>query len=587
MAKQTQPANSALARTHRAQPRRTLSIRARLMILAVIAIVPIVLERVHNEQFDRDERINAAYKQAQGIALQAAARQNEVIVSTRTLLEVLADTRAAMPATNQSCNQMLKDIADTARWVRTLSVADTDGKIVCSSLPAAMGLDVSQRLHFINAVRTGRFILGDYFMGTRDKSPFIIAAMPQRSPNGKIEAVVLATLDLNWIGQIANPLAAQSGSLMLLIDGNGTVLAHEPEPANWVGKQMQNQPLIRQMLARPDGVVTAMSPDGVRRIFAYADLPGTQTHVAIGFNEQKILSRADFTMWTAFAELGVVTMLVLLSIWFGAERLLVRPIRTLVDAAGRIGRGEDKTRGAELPWAAEFVPLAVALDEMTETLDAREQELRDTNNQLRELAQLDPLTGLANRRTFNSQLMAEWKLAAKLQRPISVLMIDVDFFKAFNDRYGHVQGDSCLRKVGDVLKSGTTARPSAVSGARGAGLDSANNVGRDEQLAARYGGEEFAVLLPGANLEVATRLAERLRRGVEDLLMAHAGAPWGFVSVSIGAASIVPGDKDNPQDLTEAADGCLYEGKQRGRNTVVCQSNKPARTDKPLLRAVC
>src|SRR6185312_16572079 len=283
-----------------------------------------VLERVHNEQFDRDERINAAYKQAQGIALQAAARQNEVIVSTRTLLEVLADTRAAMPATNQSCNQMLKDIADTARWVRTLSVADTDGKIVCSSLPAAMGLDVSQRLHFINAVRTGRFILGDYFMGTRDKSPFIIAAMPQRSPNGKIEAVVLATLDLNWIGQIANPLAAQSGSLMLLIDGNGTVLAHEPEPANWVGKQMQNQPLIRQMLARPDGVVTAMSPDGVRRIFAYADLPGTQTHVAIGFNEQKILSRADFTMWTAFAELGVVTMLVLLSIWFGAERLLVR-----------------------------------------------------------------------------------------------------------------------------------------------------------------------------------------------------------------------------------------------------------------------
>jgi len=557
------------------------------MILAVIAIVPIVLERVHNEQFDRDERINAAYKQAQGIALQAAARQNEVIVSTRTLLEVLADTRAAMPATNQSCNQMLKDIADTARWVRALSVADTDGKIVCSSLPAAMGLDVSQRLHFINAVRTGRFILGDYFMGTRDKSPFIIAAMPQRSPNGKIEAVVLATLDLNWIGQIANPLAAQSGSLMLLIDGNGTVLAHEPEPANWVGKQMQNQPLIRQMLARPDGVVTAMSPDGVRRIFAYADLPGTQTHVAIGFNEQKILSRADFTMWTAFAELGVVTMLVLLSIWFGAERLLVRPIRTLVDAAGRIGRGEDKTRAAELPWAAEFVPLAVALDEMTETLDAREQELRDTNNQLRELAQLDPLTGLANRRTFNSQLMAEWKLAAKLQRPISVLMIDVDFFKAFNDRYGHVQGDSCLRKVGDVLKSGTTARPSAVSGARGAGLDSANNVGRDEQLAARYGGEEFAVLLPGANLEVATRLAERLRRGVEDLLMAHAGAPWGFVSVSIGAASIVPGDKDNPQDLTEAADGCLYEGKQRGRNTVVCQSNKPARTDKPLLRAVC
>ena len=550
------------------------------MVLALIAIVPIVLERVHNEQFDRGERLNAAYKQTQSIALQAAARQNQVIVSTRTLLEVLADTRIAFSSADQSCNQVLKNIAETARWVRALSVADLDGKIICSSSPPALGLDISQRSHFINAVRTEKFILSDYFMGTRDRTPLIVAAMPQRNASGKIEAVVLATIDLGWIGQVAGPLvAAHPDSLMLLIDGNGTVLAHEPNPADWVGKQLRNHPLINEVLAQPEGVVTETSLDGVRRIFAYADLPGTQAHVAIGFNEQKVLTRADFAMWVAFAELGIVTVLVLLSIWFGAHRFLVRPIRALVDAAGRIGRGEDKLRAADLPWAAEFVPLAAALDEMTEKLDAREQELRDTNNQLRELAQLDPLTSLANRRTFNTQLMAEWKLAAELRRPISVLMIDVDFFKAFNDRYGHVQGDSCLRKVGDVLKTCTTARPSAVSPGRRA-TDKVKNLGRDEQLAARYGGEEFAVLLPGANLDVAAKLAERLRRGVEDLLMAHAGAPWGFVSVSIGAASIVPGEQDNPQDLTEAADACLYQGKQRGRNTVICQ------TEKPLLRVV-
>src|SRR5579872_5767291 len=104
MAREKQSTDSVLAR-----PRRTLSIRARLMILALIAIVPIVLERVHNEQFDRDQRINAAYKQAQGIALQAAARQNEVIVSTRTLLEVLADTRAAFFTADRPCNQVLKN----------------------------------------------------------------------------------------------------------------------------------------------------------------------------------------------------------------------------------------------------------------------------------------------------------------------------------------------------------------------------------------------------------------------------------------------------------------------------------------------
>ncbi len=553
-----------------AEPRRTLSIRARLMILAVIAIVPIVLERVHNEQFDRDQRVNAAYKQAHSIALQAAARQNEVIVSTRTLLQVVADTRAAFSIVDQPCNMVLKNIADAAPWVRALSLANLDGKIICSSRPTALGLDISQRQHFIQAIKTGKFFIGDYFMGTRDKRPLIIAATPQRNSQEVIEAVVLATLDLNWIGQVATPLAAQSGSLMLLIDGKGTILAHEPNPGNWVGQQLHDHPLIKDVLAHPQGVVTEASLDGVRRIFAFAHLPGTSAHVAIGFNEKEVLSRADFAMWLAFAQLGVVTALVLLSIWFGADRLLVRPIRALVEAAGNIGRGKDKMRAAGLPWAAEFVPLAVALDEMAEKLDAREQELRDTNNQLRELAQLDPLTSLANRRTFNSQLMAEWKLAAKLHRPIAVLMIDVDFFKAFNDRYGHVQGDSCLRKVGDVLRNCTTGRPGAVSPGRRAS-DKIANLGRDEQLAARYGGEEFAVLMPGANLEVATRLAERLRQGVEDLLMAHAGAPWGFVSISVGVASIIPGEKDNPQNLTEAADACLYEGKQRGRNTVVAR----------------
>ena len=102
-----------------------------------------------------------------------------------------------------------------------------------------------------------------------------------------------------------------------------------------------------------------------------------------------MLGRVDAAMWLAFAQLGVVACLVLLGIWFGAERLLVRPIRLLAVKAGRIGRGQNKTKLAQLPWAAEFVPLAAALDDMAEKLDAREQELRDINDQLRELAQLD------------------------------------------------------------------------------------------------------------------------------------------------------------------------------------------------------
>jgi two-component system chemotaxis family response regulator WspR len=95
---------------------------------------------------------------------------------------------------------------------------------------------------------------------------------------------------------------------------------------------------------------------------------------------------------------------------------------------------------------------------------------------------------------------------------------------------------------------------------------------RKPDFAARYGGEEFAILLQGADTEVALRVGERLRKAVEDMLMAHAGAPWGFVSISIGAASVIPASHLTPQELTECADAALYEAKKQGRNRVVAGS---------------
>ena len=546
------------------------------MILALIAIVPFVLERIHNEKYDRAQRVEAAYQQALGLARQAAAAQNDVIVSTRALLTVLAGTRVVISPSEPACGQLLKSIAEPEPWIRALSIANRDGRIVCSSRREALGLDIATRSHFTTAIKTGAFVVSDYLFGTRDKAPLIIGALPQRNADGSIESVALATLDLKWIGQIAGTLALRHGSIMLLVDRNGTVLADEPNPTNWVGRKLGDDPLIKDLLTQHEGVVTAAPLDGVRRIFAFVKLPGTSAHVAIGFDENEVLARANSEMWLAFTELGLVALLVLLSIWFGAERLLVRPIRVLAETAGRIGRGETKTHAASLPLVAEFIPLAMALDDMSDKLETREQELRDINTQLRELAQLDSLTGLANRRAFNTHLFTEWKLASKRRAPISALMIDVDHFKSFNDRYGHVQGDMCLRKVGEALKSCTRSRTdiAAVPGIEERrALTHPAALGHGSQLAARYGGEEFAVLLPGVDLKTAAKIGERIRSAVENLLIAHAGAPWGFVSISVGVTSIVPDERCSPQELTETADACLYEAKQGGRNRVVARSD--------------
>ena len=550
------------SRTSRAK--HTISVRARLMILAALAIAPLVIDRIYNEEVDRSERIEAAYKQVLDVARQGVARQNQVVVSTRALLQAIANARAEFKFSDAECNDYLGKIATSTSGLKTLSVANVQGKIICSSFPGALGLDISGRQHFERAIDTAGFVLGDYTAGTRLTGPLLILALAQRGVNNGTAAVVLGVLDLSWFESVAKDFVSPSG-YMLMIDGNGTVLAQFPNNQALVGKTLKEEPLIQAMLARPEGLITTGFLDGDRRIFGYQQLPGTRARIAFGIEERPVLIHADREMWTAFSELSAITALVLLGIWIGGERLLVRPIRALVETATRIGHGDTKTHAVDLPWAAEFVPLAVALDDMAEKLTDREQELRDSNMQLRELAQVDALTGLANRRAFNERLFTEWKLACRLRRPIAVLMIDVDYFKRFNDHYGHVQGDACLRKVAGVVMSATRAQSHAPLVPR------IGNNERHMDFGARYGGEEFAVLLQGADLDTALHIGERLRNSVEQLLMAHNGAPWGFVSVSIGAASILPSGEDSPQDLIEAADAVLYEAKRQGRNRVAGQ----------------
>jgi diguanylate cyclase (GGDEF)-like protein len=280
-------------------------------------------------------------------------------------------------------------------------------------------------------------------------------------------------------------------------------------------------------------------------------VPWTKARLAVGVNEAIVHSGIDREISIAYVQLGVFGMLVLLAAWFGGERLILRPIRTLVRTATRFGRGDLQVRVADEPWMAEFAPLAAAFDDMARKLAAREEELRIANQHLEELASRDGLTGLANRRRFDRELDDAWSRADELRQPLGLMMIDIDHFKLFNDRYGHVQGDACLRAVGEALS--LVALKKAL-------------------MVARYGGEEFALLLPGLDIAQATALAEEARRSIEELLMTHADSPCGVVTVSIGVESRVPEPGQSAACLVEAADRALYAAKRRGRNWAVAHT---------------
>jgi diguanylate cyclase (GGDEF)-like protein/PAS domain S-box-containing protein len=179
---------------------------------------------------------------------------------------------------------------------------------------------------------------------------------------------------------------------------------------------------------------------------------------------------------------------------------------------------------------------------------AAEERLQTAYQELETLAANDSLTGIANRRQFDSMLSAEWKRSMRTGHPLGLLLIDVDFFKNFNDLYGHLRGDDCLRDLAQWV---------------------AKQVHRPGDLVARFGGEEFAVILPDTDEKGSAELADKIRQGIAERKLPHAGNSHAVVTVSIGCASLTPTRGSVEQDLIEAADKALYRAKNIGRNAVV------------------
>jgi diguanylate cyclase (GGDEF)-like protein len=189
------------------------------------------------------------------------------------------------------------------------------------------------------------------------------------------------------------------------------------------------------------------------------------------------------------------------------------------------------------------------LDDMRRELLAVTMELRETNERLARLSHQDGLTGLANRRRFDLDLMRELGRARRERRALSVVLADVDHFKAFNDLYGHPAGDECLRKIAGALQT-ACRRP----------LDTA----------ARYGGEEFALILPDTTEDAARDRAVEAMRAVAALEIPHRGpGSFGIVTISLGVSGCVPEADIVVDTLVERADRALYAAKHAGRNTVV------------------
>jgi diguanylate cyclase len=325
------------------------------------------------------------------------------------------------------------------------------------------------------------------------------------NPDGTFAGVFLITLRLDYFNSFYAGFRMDKQGIFVIALSNGTILTRRPFEEAVVGTSLANGTIFSHYLPRaPSGTAHIVSVvDKVERINSYQLLQRYPLVVQTGLARSDILRPWWQELYRSAALFGVLILTVAA---FGVT--LLRQIRF----------------GAVI-----------------------EKELRQAHVALERLVMEDGLTGLANRRHLDVVLPLEISRARRLNMPLSVLMIDIDHFKRYNDIYGHPEGDVCIRAVAQVIK---------------------RSVGRTGDVAARYGGEEFTVLLPGADELGAFRVAQRIAESVRTLKIPHEGNEPGLVTVSIGMHTVSPKGNVLPDALIGIADEALYQAKQGGRNRV-------------------
>lgn len=529
-------------------------IRARLVLLALILVVPLMLDRVRLLEDQRARQATQAANELSELARHTADAQREIISTVQAVLKSSAYIYSAASQQGRGCAVMRASLRVDLPWIRSISILSGDGKVMCSTTSTIVDLDLSDRDYFKRARDFHEFVLSDYIFSRAANLPTIMAAYPVSAIEGLQEAVVIAAVDLNWMSQLMEQRGGRAGISVVLVDSKGIILAARADRAGLIGRPLEDTSLLEAVtlrevdLDREFGSIPFRSGDGRMKAVSFARVTGTQARLIVSIDESKMLGDVDRDIMTAYLQLAAVGFLTLLGAWMAGERLIIRPISVMTKMAQRFGQGDLAARTSSAAVPREFAPLANAFNTMASQLSEREREMLAANDRLTVIASVDVVSGLANRRGFQSRLDFEWMKALQTDGGLAVLMIDVDHFKLFNDTYGHPEGDACLGRVGAAL--------SAI----------AND---HNSFAARYGGEEFCLLLPSNDPAYAVQVAESVRGTVEALAIPHHTSGYGVVTVSVGVATITPGEAQPPDDLIEAADAALYAAKRRGRNAVV------------------
>ncbi len=454
------------------------------------------------------------------LAQQTIARDIELYdLSIQSVLEGVNDPDILYqePGLRQ---KILFDRSATAPGLGAIVALDTKGNIYLDSqsYPPREG-NFADREYFRvqrDAVRDIGLYVSQPFRARLQEDNWTISVSRRiNKPDGGFAGIVSGTIRIGYFERLFNKVAMGNGDRIVLLRDDGTLIARTVGMRSEIGANWQSRPIFAHMISHTKGSFTSdESLDGVSRLYAFHRVDHLPLIVAVGVSTDQILAPWRFKMSVLAAIFAVMAASVVGLVWM---------------LEGELRRRAAAEKAAE------------------------------------EQARTDGLTKLANRRWFDEEMSRKWAVAARDGQPISLLMIDVDHFKFFNDSYGHQAGDRALADIAAVI-DGAIRRP--------------------DDLAARYGGEEFAVLLPDTDRRGASQIAETIRERARALQIGHVRNEHKVVTVSIGVATALPRARISAPDiLIRDADAALYRAKEEGRNTVRVSNVMPADFERQTSRA--
>ena len=407
------------------------------------------------------------------------------------------------------------DRAASAEYLGSILVLDAKGDIIADSTSIVPHmLNLSDRDYFrAHQARAdaGLFVSRAFQSRLRNGDASIAISRRLSGPDGSFRGIVVGTLRLAYFQDMFRTLDLGAAGAVTLARTDGRLVAREPYDPGNLDRDLKGAETFRRFAQSPFGQFTARSSiDGVTRFFTYRQVGALPLLVNVALSVDDV--------YAAWRRKAMVIGSVMLCLCAGTVTLC-------------------------LLFRRELLRRMVAEDALT-----------DSANKLAVIAATDGLTGLANRRVFEAELLQEWKRAIRGETSIAVLMLDADWFKSFNDRYGHQEGDAVLRAIAGCL---------------------VRNIRRPGDLGARYGGEKFVAVLPETDAAGALGTAERICRSVAELAIPHAGSVLGIATVSIGVAVAHPMLGEEPGAVVGRADAALYSAKAAGRNRAVLAGPEP------------